>query len=85
MDSEYIALGIERKRNFKVNSSVYLDMLLPIEENEYHIAIDAIITKIEKILDGYKMVLVCNYVTKDQVIIEKYMARRQHEIIKEIS
>ena len=41
--------------------------------------------KIEKILDGYKMVLVCNYVTKDQVIIEKYMARRQHEIIKEIS
>lgn len=85
INTEFITLVIDRKRNFEINDLISIDMTLPMDGKKHHFASDAIITKIEKILVGYEMVLVCHYSKQDEELIQSYIAKRQHGIIKEIS
>ncbi len=83
MNSECIAIKIDRKRNFDINNIIYLDLLLPISEVSEPFSTNATIIRIDKISDGYKMVLFCHLDTKNKDILTKYISKVQLELIKE--
>ena len=84
MNSEHIAIVIDRKRNFDINSLVYLDMLLPIVEIAQSCVTNATITRIDKVPNGYKMVLLCHFDESSKDLLVKYINKQQMEIIKNI-
>ena len=81
MSIDYVAIEIDRKRNFDINSLVYLDMLLPISDTLYPCVINATITRIDKVYGAYKMILLCHADTDSKEGLGKYIANRQMEII----
>lgn len=79
---ECIAIKIDRKRNFDINSLIYVEMLLPTTTGILEsCSANATIIRIEKIDDGYKMVLLCHFDTKNEEKISKYISKEQMEII----
>lgn len=84
INNEYIAVKIDRKRNFDINSLVYIDMLLPITDVPQSSVTNATITRIDKIPNGYKMVFLCHFDDSTQELLSRYIAKQQMEIIKSI-
>ena len=82
MNSEYIAVSIDRKRNFDINSLVYIDMLLPISDVPEACVTNATVTRIDNVPGGYKMVLLCHFDTSTQELLSSYIAKHQMDIIK---
>jgi len=78
----YVAIKIDRKRNFDINSLVFLDMMLPIDDIEKSCALNATITRIEKIIGGYKMVLLLHNDEDTEKIIREYISKKQMKIVK---
>lgn len=84
MSDEYIAIEIDRKRNFDINSLVYLDMMLPISEAMHSCSTkNAVITRIEKSPNGYKMVLLCDFDSTNKEMIRKYILKYQLDLIQD--
>jgi len=82
---ECVSIFIDRKRNFDVNSLVLLDMLLPINDIAYSCALNATITKVQKVVGGYKMVLLLNTGTESKQLLKQYISKCQMSIIHELS
>ena len=57
MNYESVAIEIDRKRNFDLNSIVSIDMLLPTDSALKSVLFTAKIIRVEKSRQGYKMVL----------------------------
>jgi len=83
MNNECVAVEIDRKRNFDINSFVYLDMYLPISNDIQSCGFNASILRIDKIVGGYKMILLANIDTKNKSILNKFISKNQMDIIKE--
>jgi len=81
MNNECVAIKIDRKRNFDINSLIYLDMLLPISDSLKSCCTNATIIRINKIKNAYKMVLLCHFDSENKEILNKYIAKHQMEII----
>ena len=82
MNKEYIAVSIDRKRNFDINSLVYIDMLLPITDVSESCVTNATVTRIDNVPGGYKMVLLCHFDDSTQELLSRYIAKHQMDIIK---
>jgi diguanylate cyclase (GGDEF)-like protein len=81
MNSDYVAIEIDRKRNLDINSFIYLDMMLSISGTLKQCNTNATITRIEKTYNGYKMVLLCHLDSDNKNILETYISKQQIEII----
>ena len=81
MNDEYIAIKIDRIRNFDINSLIYIDMLLPISNEFESCSTNATITRIEKISNGYKIVLLCHFNKKNKEKFQRYISENQMKII----
>lgn len=82
MNNECIAVKIDRKRNFDINTLVYIDMLLPISDVVESCSFNASIIRIDTLKDGYKMVLLCHFDTQNGELLNKYIAKCQIAIVK---
>ena len=82
MNNECISIKIDRKRNFDINSLVYLDMLLPISDIVQSCAINAVIIRIDKVVGGYKMILLCTSEDENRNLLNKYITKNQINIIQ---
>jgi len=83
INEECVVVKIDRKRNFDINSFVYIDMLLPTTENKIEsCSSEATIIRIEKLEDGYKMVLLSHFDEENGKRISQYISKVQMEIIR---
>lgn len=82
MNNEFIAVEIDRKRNFDINSFVFLDMLLPLSYMTTSCSANATITRISKVANGYVMVLLCHFDDKNKEIVTDYISKQQMEILR---
>ena len=82
MNSESIAVEIDRKRNFDINSFIFLDMLLPLSDMTTSCSTNATVTRISKVANGYVMVLLCHFDDKNKEIITDYISKQQMEILR---
>jgi len=83
MNSEYISIMIDRKRNFEISDLIYIDMLLPISDLFESCHTNATIITITKIKDAYKMVLLCHLDLENSEVLTKYISIQQIKIIHE--
>jgi len=81
MNYEYISIKIDRKRNFDINTLIYLDMLLPISDLFESCSANATIIRIDKIKDAYKMILLCHFDYENRQVLKEYISKHQMEII----
>ena len=84
MNNEYIAVKIDRKRNFEINSLVYLEMLLPKLDYTEPCATNATITRIDKVRGGYKIVLLCHLDHENRELLSNYISKHQMDIIQNL-
>ena len=81
MNNEYISIEINRKRNFDINTLVYLDMVLPISDLLESCHTNATIVRINKIKNAYKMVLLCHLDFENSQILTDYISNEQRNIM----
>ena len=85
MNDECIAVKIDRKRNFDINTVIYIDMLLPLSDRVDSCNCNASLIKIEAFDGGYKLVLLCHLDTQNAELLNKYIVKTQMEIVKSFS
>jgi len=85
INSECVAIFIDRKRNFDINSLVYLDILLPLSDSLKSFATNAVITRIDKVHKGYKFILLCHLDADNKQLLNRYIAKVQMDIIKDFN
>ncbi|MBC8237733.1 MAG: GGDEF domain-containing protein [Helicobacteraceae bacterium] len=83
MNNKYIAVEIDRKRNFDIDASFVLHVRMIIDGVAYNFETTTTIKRVEKVLGGYKFVLFCHLDTKNEEIIQEYLASFQRNIIKD--
>lgn len=83
MNNQYIAIKIDRKRNFDNGSSFDLHVRMIIDDVAHNFETTSIIERIEKVLGGYKFVLLCNLDDNNEEILQDYVASFQRNIIKD--
>ncbi|ADN08937.1 diguanylate cyclase [Sulfurimonas autotrophica DSM 16294] len=84
MNIQYIAVKIGRKRSLDINSQVYLEMQLPLRDVFKQFSSNCTVTRIEKILGGYKLVLLCHLNNENQDMLSHYIANHQRDIIHDL-
>ena len=82
MNEEYIAIKIDRKRNFSIGDTIYLDMLLPSLDTMKECSCNANIIKLDRINDGYKILLYCDLDYKNQDILKEFISELQMDIVQ---
>lgn len=82
INTQYVAIEIDRKRNLDINSLVFIDILLPVANGFYSCKTNATITRVSKSPNGYKMVLLCHLDDSSADELSKYIAEQQIKIIK---
>jgi diguanylate cyclase (GGDEF)-like protein len=81
MNYEFIAIEIDRKRNFDFNSVVFIDMLLPMQDSFESLQLQAKIIRVEKNPQGYKMVLSFETDDESEKILQQYISNCQMKIM----
>ena len=82
MNNEFVAVEIDRKRNFDINSFVFIDMLLPISDIPVSCSTNATVTRVNKVTDGYTMVLLCHFDGENKEVLTNYIAKHQMDIVR---
>ena len=83
MNSEFISVEIDRRRNFDISSFIFIDMLLAISDIQVSCSTNATVTRIDKVADGYKMVLLCHFDNDNKEILTNYIAKHQMDIVRD--
>ena len=84
MNRKFIAIEIDRKRNLDINSFIFIDMMLPVSDISVSCSTNATITRINKVANGYVMVLLCHFNDEEKDILTKYISKHQMDIIQNI-
>ena len=84
INEQYIALKLKRKKSFDEGNFVSIEVMLPINDITTTLATEATIKKIEKIKDGFKVVILCHLDAINKGILQQYISKRQMEIIGEL-
>ncbi|WP_373002844.1 diguanylate cyclase domain-containing protein [Sulfurimonas sp.] len=84
MNEQFIALKLKRKKNIDEGNFVSIEAEIPINEIVTTFSTEATVKKIEKIKDGFKVVLLCHLDSINKAILQQYIAKRQMEIISEL-
>ena len=83
MNNKNIAVTIDRKRNFDYGASFDLHVRMIIDGVAHNFETHTTIERMEKVLGGYKFVLLCNLDPKNEEILQEYLASFQRNIIKD--
>ena len=85
MNNQYIAVEIDRKRNFDYGASFTLHVRMIIDGKAHNFETKTTIERMEKVLGGYKFVLLCNLEVgnENEKILTEYLASFQRNIIKD--
>ncbi len=84
MNNEYIALYVKRTNNLQETGLVFIEFMTDLDEHLESFSTNATITKIDKVKNGYKLLLYCLLNDKNKNILTDYIAKRQMEIIREL-
>ncbi|WP_373036323.1 GGDEF domain-containing protein [Sulfurimonas sp.] len=84
INEQYIAFSLKRKKSFDEGNFVSIEVMLPVNEITTTFATEATIKKIEKIKNGFKVVVLCHLDAINKGILKQYIAKRQMEIIHEL-
>lgn len=83
MNNKYIAISIDRKRNFDLQSNFDLHVRMVFDSKVHNFETSATIERVEKIVGGYKLVLFCHLDVDNEEILQEYLASFQRNIIKD--
>ena len=83
MNSSYIAMKIDRKRNFDLDASFRLYIRMIIDEVAHNFETNGVIERLEKVPGGYKFIVRCDLDTSNEEILQDYVASFQRNIIKD--
>ncbi len=84
INEEAFALRIKKRANLQEGSFVSVNMMIDIKEQRVQFNANAIVYRIEKIKDAYKIVLKLQADTDNLSLLSSYIASRQIEIIQEL-
>ncbi|EDZ62078.1 protein containing GGDEF domain [Sulfurimonas gotlandica GD1] len=84
INEEYIGLRLKRKRSLDEGSFVSIDIMLPVDDITTSFITEATVKKIEKVKDGFKIVVLCHLDGINKGILKQYIANRQMKIIHEL-
>ena len=84
MNEQFIALKLKRKKSINEGNFVSIEVMIPIDDIITTCSTEATVKKVEKVKDGFKVVLLCHLDGINKAILQQYIAKRQMEIISEL-
>ena len=83
-NQDHIALVLKNKKRLHVGDLVSVIVFFEIENLVKPFNTHANIERIEKVKEGFKIVLACNFDTVNKKLLSDYLAHRQREVIQEL-
>jgi diguanylate cyclase (GGDEF)-like protein len=84
MNEQFISLKLKRKKSIDEGKFVSIEVVIPIDGIMTTFSTEATVKKIDKVKDGFKVVLLCHLDGINKGILQQYIAKRQMEIISEL-
>lgn len=84
LNEDAIALSIDNKKDLYVGGLASIQLMLEIDNKAESINTSTTVHKIQKYGEKYKIVLFCHFNNCNKVLMNKYIAQRQIEVINEM-
>lgn len=85
LNNKFVALKIDRKRNFDIGSSFTLEIRMIINNEAKNFTTQSTVVRLEKVLGGYKIVVSCTPNEDNEEMLQDYISSFQRNIIQDFS